>query len=67
MQTALIWFGRFAAITATVVSAVAVGFRLTGRYFVGDLQVGTLLNVGMLGMLFACVCFLVSLTARGAK
>jgi hypothetical protein len=67
METALVWLGRLAAIAGTLVLVVAVGFRASGRYFVGDLQVGTLLNVAMAGLLFACVCFLAVLTGRGRK
>ena len=66
MRSAFVWLGRFVAIVGVGILAVAVGFRLSGRYFVGDLQVGTVLNGGMAALLLACTCFLVALTSRGS-
>ena len=65
MRNALIWIGRLVAVLGVAIMVAAVGFRLGGIYFIGNLQVGTLLNVGLAGMVLACVCFLAALTSRG--
>jgi hypothetical protein len=38
--------------------------RLQGAYFAGGFQIGTLLLVGMTGMIMACFCLLFVLTLR---
>ena len=64
MEMVLVWLGRLAAVAGTVMLVASIAFRLSGRYFIGDLQIGTLLNVAMAGLVFACTCFLAVLTRR---
>ena len=42
----------------------AVYGRLSGNYYFGGFQVGTLLQAGTVALLVACVCFLMVLTGR---
>ena len=64
METVLLWIGRIAGVGGLVLSAWAAFARLTGAYFAGGFQIGTLLLVGMTGMLVACLCLLLVLTLR---
>jgi len=43
---------------------LAVYGRLSGNYYFGGFQVGTLLQAGTVALLVACVCFLMVLTGR---
>ena len=62
MESILLWAGRIAGVAGLLLSAWAAAARLQGAYFVGGFQIGTLLLVGMTGMIFACVCLLFVLT-----
>jgi hypothetical protein len=42
----------------------AVVVRMTGRFFLAGVQVGTLLQVSIAAMILACFCFLLVLTER---
>ena len=64
MESLLLWVGRIAGIGGLVLSAWAAFARLRGAYFAGGFQIGTLLLVGMTGMLVACFCLLLVLTQR---
>jgi hypothetical protein len=64
MEILLLWIGRFVAVGGVLLCAWAVYNRLSGSYFAGGYQIGTLLQAGMTALLVACVCFLVVLTNR---
>ncbi len=64
MELLLLWVGRLAGIAGALLCAWAIYSRLTGSYFVGGFQVGTLLQAGTTALLVACVCFLAILTNR---
>ena len=64
MESLLLWIGRIAGIAGLALSAWAAYSRLTGAYFAGGFQTGTLLLAGMTGMLIACLCLLLVLTDR---
>lgn len=64
MESLLLWIGRIAGVGGLILSAWAAFARLTGAFFTGGFQVGTLLLVGMMGMLVACFCLLLVLTQR---
>ena len=64
MESILLWIGRIAGIAALLLSAWAAASRLQGAYFAGGFQIGTLLQVGMTGMIVACFCLLFVLTMR---
>jgi len=64
MENLLLWLGRIAALAGVLIAGWAVCGRLTGNYYFGGFQVGTLLQAGTVALLVACVCFLMVLTAR---
>jgi hypothetical protein len=64
MESILLWIGRIAGLAGLATSAWAAIARLQGAYFAGGYQIGTLLLVGMAGMVIACFCFLFVLTMR---
>ena len=64
MESLLLWTGRIAGVAAMVLSGWAALARLRGAYFAGGFQIGTLLLVGIMGMLVACFCLLLVLTQR---
>ncbi len=64
MQELLVWVGRLAGVAGVAVCAVSGGARVTGAYWLGGFQVGTLLQIGVAGMVFGCLCFLAALTER---
>jgi hypothetical protein len=64
METLLLWAGRLAALAGVVICACAVYGRMTGTYYLGGFQVGTLLQAGTVVLLVACVCLLMVLTGR---
>ena len=64
MESILLWFGRIAGFAGLLLSGWAAVARLQGAFFVGRFQAGTLLLVGMTGMMIACFCLLCVLTMR---
>jgi hypothetical protein len=67
MESLLLWVGRIAGVGGLILSAWAALARLRGAYFAGGFQIGTLLLVGMTGMLVSCLCLLLVLTQRSRK
>jgi len=67
MESLLLWVGRIAGVGGLILSAWAALARLRGAYFAGGFQIGTLLLVGMTGMLVSCLCLLRVLTQRSRK
>ena len=67
MESLLLWTGRIAGIVGLAISAWAAYHRLTGAFFAGGFQVGTLLLAGITGMLIACFCLLLVLTGRSRR
>jgi hypothetical protein len=64
MENVLLWTGRVAVLAGVLTCAWAVYGRLTGNYYLGGFQVGTLLQAGTVALLVACVSFLLVLTNR---
>ena len=64
MESILLWIGRIAGIAGLAMSAWAAIARMQRAYFASGFQIGTLLLVGMAGMMIACFCFLFVLTMR---
>jgi hypothetical protein len=58
MESILLWVGRIAGIAGLLLSGWACGRAAQGSYFAGGFQIGTLLLVGMTGMIIACFCLL---------
>ena len=67
MESILLWIGRIAGTGGLLLSAWAATARLQGAYFAGGFQIGTLLLVGITGMIIACFCLLLVLTMRPRK
>jgi hypothetical protein len=67
MESILLWIGRIAGIAGLAVSTWAAIARLRGAFFAGGFQIGTLLMVGMTGMIIACLCLLLVLTMRARR
>lgn len=56
--------GWVAGIAGVLLCMAGVAVRLSGAYFLGGFQVGTLLLGGIAAMVFGCFCFLAVLTRR---
>ncbi len=67
MQTTLTWLGRLAGIAGALMCLVGGLVRLSGSYWLGGFQTGTLLQAGSALMTFACLCFLALLAGRGDR
>jgi hypothetical protein len=64
MEAMLLWVGRGAGVLGMLVCLWAIVGRLSGSYFAGGFQIGTLLQAGMAALLVSCVCFLWLLTSK---
>jgi hypothetical protein len=64
MEIVLLWIGRLVGLAGVALCAWAIFNRLSGSYFAGGFQVGTLLQAGTAAMLAACFCLLLVLTNR---
>ena len=64
MEILLLWVGRLAGLTGVLLGGWAAFARLSGSFFAGGFQIGTLLLAGMAAMLVACFCFLMVLVSR---
>jgi hypothetical protein len=67
MQHWLIWMARFAGAAGIAVIALAVLARLSGAYWLGGFQVGTLLQAGMAATLVACLGYVAALAERATR
>lgn len=67
MQSILIWLGRVAGIVGALVCLAGGLARLSGSYWLGGFQVGTLLLAGTALMAFACFCFLALLVNQTGR
>jgi hypothetical protein len=64
MRAVLIWAARSAGVLGVVTMVLAVAGRLSGAYWLGGFQMGTLLQAGMAAMLAACLAYLVALAEQ---
>ena len=62
MNSVLLLMGRLAGVAGLLLCIVAFGVRLTGVYFLGGFQLGTLLLAGIAAMIAGCFCLLLVLT-----
>jgi hypothetical protein len=62
MNVLLLWIGRVAGCGGAFLCAVAAIARISGHYWLGSFQVGTLLLAGMAIMIAGCLGFLAWLT-----
>jgi hypothetical protein len=64
MNVLLKWMARIAGIAGLALMAVAVFGRVSGAYYLGAFQIGTILQVGMAAALVACLGYLAVLAER---
>lgn len=64
MERLLLWLGRVAGIAGALICFLAGAIRLTGNYWLGGFQVGSLMTLGLAGMTLGCLCFLAVLIER---
>ena len=64
MQTMLILIARLAGLAGVALCAVAFIVRLTGTWTIGSVQVGSMLQAGMAGMLLGCLAYCAALAER---
>ena len=64
MERLLLWIGRLGGIAGIVLMAIAVVARLQGRFMVGDYQVGTMLIVGIAGLVAGCFGYAAAVAER---
>jgi hypothetical protein len=56
--------GWVAGVVGFLLCAVGVVLRLSGAFWIGGFQLGTLLLAGVTAMVFGCWCFLAVLVQR---
>ncbi|MBK6402665.1 MAG: hypothetical protein IPJ52_02310 [Rhodocyclaceae bacterium] len=67
MDGLLTWLGRITGIAGALLCAIGGLARLSGSFWLGGFQAGTLLQAGSAMMTFACLCLLVLLSGRGGR
>lgn len=63
-MSTLIWLGWIAGVGGTLLCLVGAAIRLSGAFWIGNFQTGTLLQGGIAAMVFGCFCLLAGLTLR---
>jgi len=61
MQSVLVWIGRSSGILGLLLIILAVLRRVSGAYYIGGLQIGTVLQGGIATLLLGCLAYLVVL------
>jgi hypothetical protein len=64
MEPFILWAGRLGGLAGVLFCVAAFAARLGGTYWAAGFQVGTLLQVGIAGMAFGCLCLLWVLVDR---
>ena len=64
MHSVLMWVARVAGVMGVMLIGAAGAARLSGAFWLGGLQLGTLLQAGMAATLVACLCYLATLAER---
>lgn len=64
MDNLLLWIARLLGLAGAIVCVAAIGVRLSGQFWLGSFQLGTLLLAGMALMVGGCLCFLAVIAAR---
>lgn len=64
MNNLILWMGRIAGVSGVLLCAAAAIMHLSGIFWFGGFQLGTLLQMGMAAMIAGCLCFLAVLTER---
>jgi hypothetical protein len=61
MNSLLRWVGRLAGVIGLAAMACAVALRLSGVWYVGGLQTGTLMNAGVAAMVVGAWAYVASM------
>lgn len=64
METVLLWIGRLAGVVGVIVCLIAAGARLSGAFWIGGFQAGTLFLAGIAAMTLGCLALLMVLMMR---
>ncbi len=64
MNHLLIWVGRIAGLVGLLAVGCAVILRASGAWYLGGLQLGTLLNAGIAAMVLGTYAYAASLAER---
>lgn len=64
MNNLLLWVARLSGSAGVLLSAIAMGTRLGGTWYLGSIAVGTLLQLGIAGMALGCLAYLAVLVER---
>ncbi len=64
MERLLVWIGRLAGGGGALLCAAAAAVRVSGHYWVGSFQAGTLMLAGVAAMIAGCLCLLEVLIGR---
>jgi hypothetical protein len=64
MNAMLLLVGRLAGLVGLVACVAAVLLRLTGRYYLGAMGTGVVLQGGMAALLIACFCLLLVVSRK---
>jgi hypothetical protein len=67
MQTVLLWIGRLAGLLGALLAIAAALIRISGRYYAGGFQIGTLLQAGIAMVVLACLVYLIILVEYPRK
>jgi hypothetical protein len=67
MGKLLLWVGRLAGLFGVVLCAAAFVGRLTGTWFLGDFQIGTVLQGGIAAMVLGCLAYCANLAERSRR
>ena len=67
MMELLLWAARLGGLAGALLSAVAVAARLGGTWHLGGVAVGTLLLLGIAGMVFGCLGYLAVQVESGKR
>jgi hypothetical protein len=67
MDKVLLLIGRAASVVGVLLCVIAAVARLSGQFWIGSMQAGSVLQAGSAVMLLACVCFLAVLTRQGSR
>lgn len=60
----LLQLGRSAGVIGVLLCIIGAASRLSGAYWLGGFQVGTLLQAGTAAMVFGCFCLLTVISSR---
>jgi hypothetical protein len=64
MDVLLLWLGRLGGLAGVLLCLIGAGVRLSGQHWLGGFEAATLMQAGIAGMSFGCLCFLALLVNR---